>query len=160
MTFSRNIFFLIRRPGNTERVVISFSMLMRLHARFRTRREVYVITETHWSIINSKTTDIYLAIYRSIPWHGCTYSKISHSKLWPPEFGAWPAQRACFPFFLYWLALLCLHGFLRGFPDTLAAGGDFGFKVTAFNRAEETKKLSAKLTRGKLASSACFSNRG
>ena len=35
---------------------------------------------------------------------------------------------------------------------TLAAGGDFGFKVlTAFNRAEKTKKLSAELTGGRLA---------
>ena len=44
MTFFGNIFFLIRRPRNTERVVISFSMLMRLHARFRTRRDVFAVT--------------------------------------------------------------------------------------------------------------------
>ena len=50
MTFSGNIFFLIRRPRNTERVVISFSMLMRLHARFRTRRVVYVFVAVVVSI--------------------------------------------------------------------------------------------------------------
>ena len=45
-------FFLIRRPRNTERVVIFFSMLMRLHARFRTRRDVFVCVCVY-------TTDMY-----------------------------------------------------------------------------------------------------
>ena len=45
--FFGNIFFLIRRPRNTERVVIFFSMLMRLHARFRTRRDIYVHMHTY-----------------------------------------------------------------------------------------------------------------
>ena len=57
MTFFGNIFFLIRRPRNTERVVIFFSMLMRLHARFRTRRDVFVCVCIQRICINTSKYD-------------------------------------------------------------------------------------------------------
>ena len=61
-------FFLIRRPRNTERVVIFFSMLMRLHARFRTRRDVFVCVCIQRICINTSKYDnlIYTHIYYSL----------------------------------------------------------------------------------------------